>query len=187
MATTKTSQTEKTFKAPIRPAEDLSSGPGGEVDALRLLQTDHAEVATLFEEYADAEDEVEKEELAQDICAALTVHAQIEEEIFYPAAREVLEADDLELVTREPSRAGALEVVVSPSKPQDAKNHAVREKVRVEASRLLRLAELIFKREHQMRKKWIRVGHPKGDSFGYPLSKRAVQQARKAAGRKMER
>ena len=120
MATTKSLQTEKTFTAPIRPAGDLTSGPTGEVDALRLLQTDHTEVATLFEEYADAEDVVEKEELAQDICAALTVHAQIEEEIFYPAAREVLEADDLELVNEADVEHATIKELVAQIEDSDA-------------------------------------------------------------------
>jgi hypothetical protein len=68
-------------------------------DAVKLLTADHAEVKALFKQYdqlveAEAGDE-EKEEIALTICRMLTVHAQIEEEIFYPAAREVLEEQDL--------------------------------------------------------------------------------------------
>ena len=37
----------------------------------------------------------EKEALAATICAELTVHAQIEEEIFYPAARDILDEEEL--------------------------------------------------------------------------------------------
>ena len=37
----------------------------------------------------------ERESLAQHICALLTVHATIEEEIFYPAARVVLDDEAL--------------------------------------------------------------------------------------------
>lgn len=68
-------------------------------DAIKLLTADHAEVKKLFKEYeklvkAEAEPE-EKQALALQICHMLTVHATIEEEIFYPAAREVLDEQDL--------------------------------------------------------------------------------------------
>lgn len=67
-------------------------------DAIKLLTADHKEVKALFKAYqqlvdAGGEDD-EKQELALDICAKLTVHATVEEEIFYPAARAVLEDDE---------------------------------------------------------------------------------------------
>jgi hemerythrin superfamily protein len=67
----------------------------GATDAIAILTNDHAEVAELFEEYealVEGEgDEGEKQALAERICALLTAHATIEEEIFYPAAREALD------------------------------------------------------------------------------------------------
>lgn len=57
-------------------------------DAIALLKADHKEVAEMLEEFENARST--KGKLAQQICQALTVHAQIEEEIFYPAAREAL-------------------------------------------------------------------------------------------------
>ena len=67
-------------------------------DAIKLLTTDHKEVTALFKQYdklveADGADD-EKQALAQEICQMLTVHATVEEELFYPAAREVLEDDE---------------------------------------------------------------------------------------------
>lgn len=67
-------------------------------DAIKLLTADHKEVKALFKEYdklveSDAGDE-EKQALAEEICLKLTVHATTEEEIFYPAAREVLGEDE---------------------------------------------------------------------------------------------
>jgi hemerythrin superfamily protein len=118
MATTK-STSRKTFKPPIRPAA-AGDGPTGESDALRLLKADHAEVATMFEEYEDLDDDGEKEELAQRICAALTAHAQIEEEIFYPAAREVLEANELELVNEADVEHATVKELVSRIEVSDA-------------------------------------------------------------------
>jgi hemerythrin superfamily protein len=67
-------------------------------DAISLLTEDHKRVQKLFKEFEkltkqDTDDG--KDDLAQMICAELTVHAQIEEEILYPAASEVLEESDL--------------------------------------------------------------------------------------------
>jgi hemerythrin superfamily protein len=59
-------------------------------DAIELLKQDHDEVEAMFKEYEDLKDggrPSEKEDLAQRICDALTVHATIEEEIFYPTVR----------------------------------------------------------------------------------------------------
>ncbi|WP_280151642.1 hemerythrin domain-containing protein [Piscinibacter sp. XHJ-5] len=68
-------------------------------DAVSLLIADHKEVKQLFKSYdalVDADGGAEeKEALAEEICAMLTVHASVEEEIFYPAARESIEEQDL--------------------------------------------------------------------------------------------
>ena len=66
-------------------------------DAIKLLKADHREVSDLLEEFESA-DHAEKARIAQQICTALTVHAQIEEEILYPEAREALDEEDRELV-----------------------------------------------------------------------------------------
>jgi len=63
--------------------------------AIALLKKDHREVEGYFEEYEDLEDDKAKGELAKKICMALKVHTQIEEEIFYPAARKATGDDDL--------------------------------------------------------------------------------------------
>jgi len=64
-------------------------------DAIKLLKADHKEVKTWFKEYEKLEAKAEKQALADKICLALTVHAQIEEEIFYPAARPAIDDDAL--------------------------------------------------------------------------------------------
>src|SRR5947209_7453710 len=85
------------------PTKGKSSGQTGERrksgtaegSALDLLQQDHREVEGYFEEYANLKGHEDKEALALKICLALQVHARIEEEVFYPAARGVLENGDL--------------------------------------------------------------------------------------------
>lgn len=80
-------------------AKKTSSSGGGARDAIALLKADHKEVRALFEEYdelAQAEAEAdERQTLAEQICDMLTVHATIEEEIFYPAARDAEVDSDL--------------------------------------------------------------------------------------------
>jgi hemerythrin superfamily protein len=59
-------------------------------DAIALLKADHEEVNNLFAEYEKTRSVSNKMELVAEICTALSVHAQIEEEIFYPAVKEAL-------------------------------------------------------------------------------------------------
>lgn len=59
-------------------------------DAIAMLKADHEEVEKLFGEYAKARSTPSKKALIAEICAALTVHVQIEEELFYPAFKSAL-------------------------------------------------------------------------------------------------
>jgi hypothetical protein len=77
----------------------------GARDALDLLKADHAEVKKMFrqfEKFKKQDDQKGMQQVAQAACAALSVHAQIEEEIFYPALREVLEETGLRCTLGEP-------------------------------------------------------------------------------------
>ena len=62
-------------------------------DAVALLKKDHDEVEQLFKDFEKATGDGRKEKLAREICRQLTVHAQIEEEIFYPACEGKVEED----------------------------------------------------------------------------------------------
>lgn len=64
-------------------------------DATALLRADHKEVNDLFNEYETVKSFSKKKELVSKICSALTVHAQIEEEIFYPAVKLALKDQEL--------------------------------------------------------------------------------------------
>lgn len=59
-------------------------------DAITQLKADHAKVSGLFAEYGKARSTAKKKALVADICAELSVHAQIEEEIFYPEVKAAL-------------------------------------------------------------------------------------------------
>ena len=68
--------------------------------AIELLMSDHRKVEDLFEQYDQEKDSDDgtRREIAQKICAELTIHAQVEEELFYPWLRENLENDEMEMV-----------------------------------------------------------------------------------------
>jgi len=68
--------------------------------AIEMLMADHRKVEDLFVQYESAKeaDDESRKDIAAAVCDELTVHATIEEEIFYPWLRETLEDDDMEMV-----------------------------------------------------------------------------------------
>jgi hemerythrin superfamily protein len=79
-----------------RPQSSNRNTQGASPSALELLKQDHREVEEWFDEYNELkEDDNRKGALAEKICLALKVHAQIEEDIFYPQAREATKDNDL--------------------------------------------------------------------------------------------
>ena len=78
-----------------RSANQEQQGQQDTFSATELLKEDHREVQAFFEEYENVEGDAEKETLALKICLALQVHAQIEEEIFYPEARKAISKPEL--------------------------------------------------------------------------------------------
>ena len=76
----------------------------------------------MFEEFEDA-DESEQSELATRICQMLTVHAQIEEEILYPRAKDAFgEEDDQMVYEAEIEHGSAKELIakIEAGTPEDA-------------------------------------------------------------------
>ncbi|HLW25076.1 MAG TPA: hemerythrin domain-containing protein [Steroidobacteraceae bacterium] len=67
----------------------------GRVDAIALLKADHQMVRSWFDEFETARNSSKKQQLASSICAALKVHCEIEEEIFYPAYLEATKNEDM--------------------------------------------------------------------------------------------
>jgi hemerythrin superfamily protein len=71
------------------PASRTSAGR--EPSAIKLLKQDHRAVEELFEEFERARRPGDKRAIARQICQELTIHAMIEEEIFYPAVKEAID------------------------------------------------------------------------------------------------
>jgi hypothetical protein len=61
------------------------------LDAIAFLKADHRKVEELFAEFKAARGAAKKQKLVEEICAELTGHTVIEEEIFYPACRGKVE------------------------------------------------------------------------------------------------
>lgn len=94
-------------------------------DAIALLKADHREVKEMHKQYEKLVEEgggaTERRDLARRICSALTIHAQIEEEIFYPAVEPILgEALLLREAEVEHDSARALIAKIEAGKPGDA-------------------------------------------------------------------
>jgi len=64
-----------------------------QMDAVALLKADHRKVEDLFEQFEKASGDGRKEKIAKQICLELSVHATIEEEIFYPACEGKVDED----------------------------------------------------------------------------------------------
>jgi hypothetical protein len=64
-------------------------------DAISLLKADHRQVEKWFEEFESARSASRKQALAKNICHALKVHTEIEEQIFYPAFLQATKDKDM--------------------------------------------------------------------------------------------
>src|SRR5580658_10266223 len=104
-------------------------------DAISLLKADHRQVEEWFSEFEKARSASKKQQLAARICDALTVHTQIEEEIFYPAFLQATEDKDMHHEA-EVEHGGAKNLIaeIRNSGPQDdyydAKVHVLSEMIK---------------------------------------------------------
>ncbi len=70
-------------------------GAAKQQDAIELLKADHRQVEEWFEQFESTRSDDRKQRLATQICRALEVHTQIEEEIFYPAFLAATDDEDV--------------------------------------------------------------------------------------------
>ena len=88
-------------------------------DAVALLKADHRAVEELFEKFERASGEGRKQSIAEEICLELSVHAQIEEEIFYPACEGKVDEDLLKESYVEHDGAKVLIAEIMNGEPSD--------------------------------------------------------------------
>jgi hemerythrin superfamily protein len=108
------------------PQEEAMPQPIAYEDAIDLLDADHKMVKKLFIDFNalgdDGAPDEARAQLAKKICAEITVHAQIEEEIFYPAVREAIADDELmDEALEEHQEAKELIASIEKMKPGDKK------------------------------------------------------------------
>jgi hemerythrin superfamily protein len=81
--------TQSASKTATRTAAPAKARPTPK-DAIGMLRADHTAVSQMFADYEKTRSIPKKKALVAQICTALTVHAQIEEEIFYPEVKAAL-------------------------------------------------------------------------------------------------
>ena len=82
-------------------------------DAIALLKEDHREAEDLFAQYdklKEAGRDQGKFAIAKKVCAALLIHMEIEEKIFYPRVRGPVHDDDM-MNEAEVEHAGAKDLI----------------------------------------------------------------------------
>jgi hemerythrin-like domain-containing protein len=75
----------------------MARGRSKSVEAIDMLKQDHEKVEKAFKEFekTDREDLEACRRLIMTACEELKAHTTLEEEIFYPAVREVIEDEDI--------------------------------------------------------------------------------------------
>lgn len=74
--------------------DEVEQTEEGGANAVELLREDHRKVQELFEEFEGA-DNRSRQRIADQALTELEIHAKLEEELIYPAIREVLDEEDL--------------------------------------------------------------------------------------------
>jgi hemerythrin superfamily protein len=90
-------------------------------DVFELLKADHRRVEELFSQFEEA-DKRSRAAIAEEVLRELTIHTAIEEELVYPAIREVLEEEEMiDEAEEEHHVAKLLMKELSKMKPNDEK------------------------------------------------------------------
>ena len=87
--------TAKKTAAKKAPAKKSPARKAAPQDAIALLRADHKVVSDLFEQFEKTRSDARKAAIVAQICKELTVHTEIEEEIFYPAVKAALKDHEL--------------------------------------------------------------------------------------------
>jgi hemerythrin superfamily protein len=84
-------KTTSVGKSPSKKAK--TNGRARQMDAIALLKADHRKVEDLFAKFEKAKGPFAKQRIANEVCLELLVHAQIEEEIFYPSVKDEVDEE----------------------------------------------------------------------------------------------
>ncbi len=98
-------------------------------DATIMLKADHKLVDGLFKQFEATNSDKKKKDIVENICRELTIHAQVEEEIFYPAVQKAL--SDHELVPEAYVEHASLKILIADLKGQEPDGDMYDAKVKV--------------------------------------------------------
>jgi hemerythrin superfamily protein len=125
-ATRKTAAAKATRKAPAKTARaSTSSGQ----DAIALLRADHKKVSELYAQYESTRSAAKKKALVATICLELSVHARVEEEIFYPAVKAALK--DKEMIPEAQVEHASLKELIAQVKDREPDGEMFDAKIKV--------------------------------------------------------
>ena len=124
-ASKKTATKTATRRAPAQSKGTTSVGP----DAIALLRADHKRVADLYEEYEHTRSAAKKRAIVSKICLELSIHAQVEEEIFYPAVKAALK--DKEMVPEAQVEHATLKELIAQVKDKEPEGELFDAKIKV--------------------------------------------------------
>jgi len=128
-ATRKTAAAKATRKAPAKKTSRAASTSSSGQDAIALLRADHKKVSALYEQYENTRSAARKKALVATICLELSVHAQVEEEIFYPAVKAALK--DKELVPEAQVEHASLKELIAQVKDKEPDGEMFDAKIKV--------------------------------------------------------
>ena len=125
-ATRKTAAAKATRKAPAKTSRaSTSSGQ----DAIALLRADHKKVSELYAQYETTRSPAKKKALVATICLELSVHARVEEEIFYPAVKAALK--DKEMIPEAQVEHASLKELIAQVKDKEPDGEMFDAKIKV--------------------------------------------------------
>ncbi|MFL6696033.1 MAG: hemerythrin domain-containing protein [Vitreoscilla sp.] len=126
-ATRKTTAAKATRKTPAKASRGSTTSSGQ--DAIALLRADHKRVSDLYEQYESTRSAAKKKTIVASICLELSVHAQVEEEIFYPAVKAALK--DKELVPEAQVEHASLKELIAQVKDKEPDGEMFDAKIKV--------------------------------------------------------
>jgi hemerythrin-like domain-containing protein len=102
-------------------------------DPIKMIKDDHKKVKTLFGKYEELGDEAfkNKQSLALEIAAALTLHAEMEETLFYPKLKEMFTKEDGSLVEEAYAEHTVAKELIAEIESMDATDEQFDAKVKV--------------------------------------------------------
>lgn len=149
-------------------------------DAMQMLRDDHKRVKDLFKQFEDADDSRTKGSIVDRALSELEMHAELEEEIFYPAVRKEADPDDGQMDEAEEEHhvVKLLIAELRKMKPSadryDAKFTVLAENVK----------HHIDEEESEMLPKAAELGMERMNQLGAAMERRKMQLTKKAGSRK---